>query len=246
MDRAHHVKTHFDAAAPTYGENFANEKSGRTFEFRKRLQIVSDWLQGRKGRLLECACGTGEITHAVLMAGKYEKAVICDISAEMLSSAKRLVGTAVSPASIDFVNSEIFTFLEKETNQFEVVLCLGLIAHTGQLERLLQLVKPRLAANSCLVLQSSLAEHVSVKFTRFISGKRLNRKLGYDIHYFTYAEIENSVKKCGMKITAARRYNIGLPFGDKISRPMNYFVERLLEPLSATLGSECIMLLEHA
>src|SRR3954469_4480770 len=104
------VTSHFDALAPEYLNNFVAKKSGKTFEFRKREEIVTAQLSGRPGSLLDCACGTGEITAAVLKSGGFDSAVICDISKEMVSFARRALSGFSADKEILFVNEDVFDY----------------------------------------------------------------------------------------------------------------------------------------
>src|SRR5207244_6274980 len=113
-----------------------------SFNFRKRLTLTCELAGASAGRLLDCGAGTGEITCALLKSGRFSHATIVDISSAMLQSAKELLSSQITNTELEFVHSDVFNF--KPSGGFDLILCLGLIAHVGRLETLLSHLKSML------------------------------------------------------------------------------------------------------
>lgn len=238
------VEHHFSSLLPSYKENFSQKNSGKSHQFRTRLSLVRSLLDRANGNLFDCACGTGEITASVLNSGDFSNVVVSDISKEMLISARNLISKNNNIENIIFQNVDIFEYKKTTGQKFDVILCLGLIAHTGRLEDLIRHLKSMLSTKGVILLQSSLVEHWGVKFERFIGAKSFTRKHGYEISYYTVSAIERVVKSSGMKIVKSKKYCFGFPFGDRIFGIGNYWLEKFSKRFSSKKGSECIFVLQ--
>ena len=239
------VKKHFDHLSSIYSQNYIEENSGKNYDFRKRLELVMQEVSKETGCLLDCACGTGEITSQVLDDGNFSKVVICDISQEMLEIAKSRLDRKVQTSNILFEEVDIFEYIPDKSFKFDVILCLGLLAHTGELKALLQHLKSMLDENGKIFLQSSLLDHWGVKFTRFFTSKIFFEKNDYKISYFTREDIEKCAQECGLIVKKTKRYNLGIPFGDRISKSWNFWAETHMEKFAAMHGSDAIFVISR-
>jgi 2-polyprenyl-3-methyl-5-hydroxy-6-metoxy-1,4-benzoquinol methylase len=238
------VKTHFDHLSSVYKQNFADKKTGKNFEFRTRMNLVAQLLSSSSGRLLDCACGTGEITAAVLKSGRFQNAVVADISPEMLTYAKDRISKEAQGSEVDYQQIDIFKYRPSNSQKFDVILCLGLIAHTGNLPKLLEHLKSMLAPGGKILLQSSLLDHWGIRLVRFLTSKKYERTHHYKVSYYRNADIEKAVRAAGFEIASVNFYRFGLPFGDRISEVGNYWVERLTQKISTRVGSDAIYVLQ--
>ena len=236
------VKLHFERLAGTYGENFAARRSGRTYLFRKRLQVIDRLLRESSGVLLDCACGTGDITAAALRSGAFRCATVVDVSHEMLRlCAERL--RSVPRVEVAYVEGDVFEYVPPEGVQFDAILCLGLVAHTGRLSELLQHVKRMLAPSGRVFLQTSLADHVGVRLVRLLTRRRFHRRHGYEMSYFTIGDVRAACSDSGLMIKEVHRYYFGALFLDRVCAPANYWLERVMSRLAAAGGAEGIFVL---
>ena len=243
MSHAQEVKAHYDQLSSDYQHFFSDKKSGRNHEFRMRLNIVRELLGTTSGSLLDCACGTGEITAAVLASGQFQKAVVADISKEMLGFAKKQISPVASKTDVQYEQADIFKFNTSGEMKFDAILCLGLIAHTGQLSSLLTHLKAMLKPGGKIILQSSLCDHWGLRIVRLLTEKKYQRVHNYKISYFTDSDIAKGVREAGLQISNSRHYRFGFPFGDKISAVGNYWLEVMAEKYSAHNGSDVIYVL---
>jgi 2-polyprenyl-3-methyl-5-hydroxy-6-metoxy-1,4-benzoquinol methylase len=237
-------KALFEQRATTYSGNFSGRLSGTTYSFQRRLEIATEFSTPFRGRLLECASGTGEITDAILASGRFQQATVVDLSTNMLGEARGRLQRLNGQVACEFLNQDIFTVqTAPHAPRYDLILCLGLIAHTGRLTQLLTHLSGLLAPGGGIVLQSSLMDHVGNRMKRLLTAKKYARTDGYGISYFTSDDIAEGAAAAGLTIDRSRRYRMGIPFGNRIWPAGTYRAERLLDGLSKRFGGEAIYLL---
>lgn len=133
---------------------------------------------------------------------------------------------------------------ENPHRKHDLIVCLGLIAHTGRLPELLRLLRGLLAKDGVILLQSTLLDHPGTRMERFFSHERYFRKHGYRINYFRHQDIEAAAASAGLIIAACQRYSLGLPFGDRLWGWGNYQLERIFQRWAAPRGSEAVYILK--
>jgi 2-polyprenyl-3-methyl-5-hydroxy-6-metoxy-1,4-benzoquinol methylase len=242
------VEDFFSSEADDYSSFFLDRQSGANYSFRRRLALVSEVSADGKGNLLDCACGSGEITTALANTGRFDGITAVDLSCKMLSLAEAKlgpVGERVDVVNVNYVNSNIFDFFSKPgVGSYQLILCLGLIAHTGRLSELLQAMKSLLGKNGSIILQSTLAEHSFTKIVRLMTEKRYARTHGYHVSYYTENDIEMACEEVGLTIRAVRKFSLGIPFADRIWARGNYYLEKHLGTWAASHGTEAIFKIE--
>jgi 2-polyprenyl-3-methyl-5-hydroxy-6-metoxy-1,4-benzoquinol methylase len=236
------VAEHFENLSPRYAQNFSGEKSGTNFSFLKRLELACELTAESSGRLLDCACGTGEITAAILRPGKFSHATINDISPAMQLRARAAIEAEIRGTELAFSQSDIFHFAAGE-KKFDLIACLGLLAHVGKPAVLFSHLRSLLAPGGRILLQTTLAEHPFTKIVRALSARRYFREHGYWISYFCHTDIQRAAAGAGLKIVARRRHTVGIPFGDRISARANFGIEKRLQKIGACCGTEALYLL---
>jgi 2-polyprenyl-3-methyl-5-hydroxy-6-metoxy-1,4-benzoquinol methylase len=243
------VENLFTESLVEYAELFRARKRGSNFAFRRRLALATEMSRASSGNLLDCACGTGEITASVLKSGRFDRAVVVDISQPMLDSARQRIRAetaTMKPVEIEFVCADVFEFAAQSAScRFDLILCLGLIAHTGRLTELLAGLKGRLAEEGAVLLQSTLLDHPGTGIVRAFTRERYYRQHGYRISYYRHQDIAEACDRAGLRITAFSRYLAGFPFGDRIWAWGNYQLEAALSPLARRYGAEAIYLLKR-
>ena len=81
------------------------------------------------------------------MAAKFESALINDYSIEMLERSKNLIAAAKEqnpniPDGIEYSHASVYELFEKVPSQsIDVMLSLGLIAHVGELDKMMNLAQ---------------------------------------------------------------------------------------------------------
>lgn len=239
------VREHFDKLSSTYRGHFDNRRTGANFSFNRRRDLACELAVGSSGRLLDCASGTGEITAALLSQGKFSDAVVVDISDNMLSLARSAIESGTQVLSPRFLQADVFSLdLDEIGGNVDLIVCLGLIAHTGRLNALLARLRGLLTPRTGrLLLQTSLADQWGVAVTKAISGRFVSSRTGYQLSYFRHEDIVSACQSTGFKILDARRHTVGIPFGDRVWPQANYWIEKQFVVWSNRHGAEALYLL---
>lgn len=238
------IRKHFDRHATNYSTNFScRKKLGKQVEFATRLEIVNTLAVGMSGNFLDCACGSGEITSSVLQVGEFSRVIVGDISEKMLSLANARIAEMMPGKKVEYILSNIFDYEPADSVEFDLILCIGLVAHTGNIVELLSRLHRMLSPSGKIIFQSSLSGHLGIKLTRFATEGWYEKKHGYKIHYYSLSELLESISRSGLQVLETRRYCFGIPFGDRIFPKLNYWLERHMKKSSAMIGSEAIFLL---
>jgi ubiquinone/menaquinone biosynthesis C-methylase UbiE len=236
------VAAYFDKLPETHRRQFARAASGASFNFQMRLRLAFELAAGSSGRLLDCAAGTGEITCALLNSGRFSHATLVDISPAMLQSAKELLSAQITNTRLEFVHSDMFDFKPCDSS-FDLILCLGLIAHVGRLEILLRHLKSMLPPGGRIILQTTLTNHVGMRMVRAIAARRELAQRGYRISWYSQRDIANACHGAGLQILEMRRHSLGIPFGDRLWPWANFHLEKRLQRWAARHGADAIYLL---
>jgi len=239
------VQKFWEEQAHCYTGNYADKRCGTNHNFRTRLALATRMTSGYRGTLLDCATGSGEITESVLASGNFTEADVVDISQPMLELSQARMSGKASGVRTQWFCSDVFAFLASQPAEprYDLVLCLGLIAHTGRLEQLLRLCGERLAPRGAVLLQTSLLDHAGTRFLRWFSAGRHRRKKGYLIHYYSKADIERATSGAGLRILEMRRFAVGIPYGDRLCAALNYRLEKSGESWASRHGMDALYLI---
>jgi 2-polyprenyl-3-methyl-5-hydroxy-6-metoxy-1,4-benzoquinol methylase len=231
----------FENLSGRYARVFdAETRSGAAVLFQLRRKLALELASGPEHRrLLDIATGTGEITYSIASNGDFDELHLNDISPGMLSKCRSLFDKE-NTSAIVWTNQNAFDLLKTtEPNKFDVVLCLGLIAHTGQLAQLLPLIKACLRPGGTLVLQSSLADHFGVWLTVCYARSPF-RRVHYKVSAFSKGEILAVATACGFEVAEVQRYGLCLPFGDRLLKEINYGLEAAYAHKLKKTGGEAL------
>ena len=235
------VAAYFDKHAEAHKRQFVGSGSGASFYFQKRLTLACELAEGSAGRLLDCAAGSGEITCALLESGRFPHATIVDISPAMLQRARELLSSQVTNMELEFVHSDIFNF--KADSGFDLILCLGLIAHVGRLDVLLPHLKSMLTPSGRIILQTTLTDHAGIRIVRALTTRRELVQRGYRISWFSQRDIADACHTAGLRIVEMRRHSLNVPFGDRFWPWANDQLETHLQKWASRHGADAIYLL---
>ena len=236
------VAAYFEKLPEVYRRQFAQGASGANFNFHKRLVLACELASASAGRLLDCAAGIGEITCALLKAGRFSHATVVDIAPAMLQSANELLSEQITNTELEFVRSDVFNFKPSDSS-FDLILCLGLIAHVGRLDILLPHLKSMLSPGGRIILQTTLTDHVGARIVRAVIAQRELARRGYRISWFSQRDIADACNGAGLQIVGMRRHTLGIPFGDRLWPWANFQLETLLQKWSSRHGADAIYLL---
>jgi 2-polyprenyl-3-methyl-5-hydroxy-6-metoxy-1,4-benzoquinol methylase len=242
------VRNYFSGLSQQYSGCFLPKKTGTNFSFRQRLSLATAAAQKVSGHVMDCATGSGEILAGIVATGKFDRATVLDLSPKMLELASNQIKTVSDgkiAAKVELVCDDVFHFAsENAGNKYELIVCLGLIAHTGRLPELLRLLRGLLVPKGIILLQSTLLDHPGTRLIKLLGGSHSVRKHGYPISYFCHQDIEAACGSAGLKIAECRRYTLGIPFGDRLWAWGNYQMERIFQGWAVVHGSEAIYILK--
>jgi len=236
------VAAYFDKLPDTHKRQFTRTASGASFNFQKRLALACELAGASAGRLLDCASGTGEITCALLKSGRFSDATVVDISLAMLQGAKELLSAQITKTQLEFVHSDVFDF-NPSGSGFDLIVCLGLIAHVGRLEILLRRLKSMLTPNGRIILQTTLTDHLGTRMVRAVTARRELAQRGYRISWFSQRDITDAFHRTRLRVLEMRRHSLGIPFGDQLWPWMNFKLEKRLQRWASRHGADAIYLL---
>ena len=239
------VAAYFEKLPQIHKCQFEQKASGASFNFRKRLTLTCELAGASAGRLLDCGAGTGEITCALLKSGRFSHATIVDISSAMLQSAKELLSSQITNTELEFVHSDVFNFKPPDS-RFDLVLCLGLIAHIGRLDVLLPHLKSMLAPGGRIILQTTLTDHLGTRIVRALTARRELARRGYRIFWFSQQDIADACHAAGLRIVEIRRHSLGIPFGDRLWPWANFQLETRLQNWASRQGADTIYVLARS
>jgi len=239
------VAAYFEKLPQIHKRQFEQKASGASFNFRKRLTLTCELAGASAGRLLDCGAGTGEITCALLKSGRFSHATIVDISSAMLQSAKELLSSQITNTELEFVHSDVFNFKPPDS-RFDLVLCLGLIAHIGRLDVLLPHLKSMLAPGGRIILQTTLTDHLGTRIVRALTARRELARRGYRIFWFSQQDIADACHAAGLRVVEIRRHSLGIPFGDRLWPWANFQLETRLQNWASRQGADAIYVLARS
>src|SRR5207342_659366 len=126
----------------------------------------------------------------------------------MLQSAKDLLTSQVKNAELAFIQSDVFNFKPSDS-RFDLILCLGLIAHTGRLDILLPYLRSMLALVGRIILQTTITDHLGTRIVRAFTSRSELARRGYRISWFSQRDISDACDRAGLRILETRRHSIG-------------------------------------
>ncbi|MBI3518177.1 MAG: class I SAM-dependent methyltransferase [Bacteroidetes bacterium] len=215
-DKSKLVKELFEDTALylTYDYNLQIRKE--TIEsFTKDLQFSS---------VLDMPCGTGTISLPLL--DRTDKLTFIDISSNMLSMAEKNTPTA-SKQKVIYINDDFFN-IDIPDNSYDLVICLGLLAHVNSPEQLLHKLSRIITPGGLLIIQNTDAAHFySYLIHGYLKLKSLISKQLYKLNQVKGSFVEHQLETQGLKKIKTYRYNQSfLGFSNLFSNEKKYSMTR--------------------
>jgi 2-polyprenyl-3-methyl-5-hydroxy-6-metoxy-1,4-benzoquinol methylase len=220
----------------------------REFDIRIRTETVQQFIEGRTlGRILDIGCGNAAISLPLLTSQR--RLTLLDISSNMLATARRGIPSHLVN-NVDIIN-EGFMTARLEPGVYDLVLCIGVLAHVDSpvdvIGKVAQLLKP----GGCGILEFTDSYHFMgravVMYHRLLNSIRPTT---YSLNQIHEREILEICSKCGLKATAFYRYCLPPPGAHRLfDQETLYRLTRLMfGPLyrnrNKWLGNEFIYRLE--
>ena len=185
------------------------ENTGLYLTYDYNLQIRKETLETFTKTLqyhsvLDMPCGTGSISLPLL--SKATKLTLIDISSNMLSIAENNIPEN-EKTKVVCINDDFFR-LDIPNHSFDLVICLGLLAHVNSPELLLEKLAKVISPGGSLIIQNTDASHFYSYFIRlYLSLKNIISKQPYKLNQVKAKVLENSLSKNGFELQNSFRYN---------------------------------------
>jgi SAM-dependent methyltransferase len=205
-----------------------------------RAQLVAQMLSGLRGaRVLDLGCGDGSVSRPLLEAGN--DVTLVDFSNEMLRRAQaRELRTGSGKAR--YVEADV---LEWEPDApYDVVLCIGVLAHIESPSRLLGRVATATRPGGTAIVQITDLGRILGRLVTYYS--RWRRREGYRLNEFTRATLVALARGHGLLPSGERSYGFLLPgTGHLPYRWHLWLEERFASGLPAKIGTDVLLSFER-
>jgi ubiquinone/menaquinone biosynthesis C-methylase UbiE len=234
MVKADEVKEYFDNTDEYL-------KGNPIIQIRKKiiLELVGEF---KDKQIIDIGCGNGELSIDLI---KNNSITFLDISSKMLDLVRaNISGGHLSSAS--FVNSDILNFKTDQT--FDLVLCIGVIAHVDNISGLLEKLKEITKEDGTILLQYSASEKFISIFNRLKYALFSKDDYRYKINYISSFLLKKLINKLKLKPIKKVKYLPVSPlfsvfsYGKKI-KYLNFFYKC---KLFSFLNSEIILCLSKS
>jgi len=221
----------------------------RRYDIRIRAETVKAMADGLEfSRILDIGCGDGSISLPLLRLGRH--LTLLDFSSSMTAIARSNVPQHLA-ASID-VRNEDFTTAEFAEHSFDLIICIGVMAHVDSPDRLLHKIYQLLKPNGAVILEFTDAYHPVSWIRR--SAKALRRLVAtprYPVNLFSFRRVQTLLAKHHFRLFSLFCYGLPYYFGlDKsLTQETRYAMVRRIfgsyqRPRNRCLGNEYICVLK--
>lgn len=214
-DRVDRVRSLFD-----HRENYLDK---RQLDIRLRTETVGKLLEGKTFvDMLDIGCGDGSISAPLLTASRH--LTLLDISTAMLSLARSRVPDELA-SRVTVVNQD-FMQAKFKKNAFDLIICLGVLAHVASPAEVIAEVVSVLKPGGTLILECTDAYHPMGRINRMYNHIAwLVHPPKYKVNVLSAKEIRKIAEKQGLRATAVFRYSLPLPGMSRVLSPAR--VDRL-------------------
>jgi ubiquinone/menaquinone biosynthesis C-methylase UbiE len=174
--------------------------------------------------ILDIPCGTGSMSIPLL--DRADKLSLIDISSNMLAIAQKNIPENYLHKT-DATNADFFE-LNLPENSYDLIICLGLLAHVNSPEQLITKITSLLKPGGMLILQNTNASHFYSHLIRLYLGlKNLIHKQSYKLNKIPAAFIEKKLQENNLELIKCYRYNQSfLGFSNLFSNDKKYTLTR--------------------
>jgi ubiquinone/menaquinone biosynthesis C-methylase UbiE len=200
-DRIEKVRTLFDQRSAYLDR--------RQLDIRLRRETVDRVIQGKHyGEILDIGCGDGSISIPLLNSKC--RLTLLDVSPGMLSIARSRVPQEFS-SQVKFVNQD-FMQVPFEKNFFDLVICVGVLAHVVSPEDLIVKIASVLKPGGTLILECTNGHHFLDRLNQLRNHLAwLFHPPKYKMNILSATAIRKTSEKHGFKPLGEFRYGLPLP-----------------------------------
>ncbi len=225
-------------------ELFENTALYLTYDY--NLQIRKETVEAFTAGLhfnnvLDMPCGTG--TMSIPLLDRSNKLTLIDISANMLSIAQKNIPLGHLPKT-EVINNDFFA-LNLQPNSYDLIICLGLLAHVNSPDQLLHKLAGVLKPGGMLIIQNTNSTHFYSHLIRLYLGvKNLIHKQAYQLNKVPAKLVETTLQQNNLELVTCYRYNQSfLGFSNLFSNEKKYkltrgFFGNATQPKNQSFGSD--------
>jgi ubiquinone/menaquinone biosynthesis C-methylase UbiE len=216
----------------------------RDFHVRIRADIVQALVGNQAFQsILDVGCGDGTLSLPLLRQAN--ELTLLDVSRNMLTLAR----SHIPSTSLEKVKLEHADFMEAalEPEGYDLILCLGVLAHVDSPARALEKIVALLRPGGSIIVQNSDARHpVGWLFNEYEALRNLMLHMPYAPNWVGHKELTKMLDSRGMRLSAVYRYNLPIPgMARLLTSAALVRLNRLLYGTPANnrlawLGGECI------
>jgi len=167
-----------------------------------RSEIVRRLLKDNEPiRIADVGCGDGSVSLPLLRENG--QAVLLDQSAHMLDMARETYSRGGVAGNAEFVQGSLEEF--SGTDPFDLVLCIGVLAHTNSVAGTIDRLSGMLGAGGVCILQFSDSAKALARVGR-LSSALVSDPYGYELTPSTTLEVITVAEKHGLRMTEVARY----------------------------------------
>ena len=178
-----------------------------TFDYNLRIrrETVSSFIgDNNYAQVLDMPCGTGDMS--VPFLNRFSELTLIDIASNMLSHAESKI-PSTDRARVHLVNADFFR-MDLSEKKFDLVICLGLLAHVNSPEDLLAKLASIIPQGGSLIIQNTDSSHVYSHLIRaYLAVKNVLRKQPYKFNKVPAKFVEQTLLKHGFELKRTFRYN---------------------------------------
>lgn len=211
-----------------------------------RSQIVQQFLGDRSGvKILDIGCGDGSLSLPLL--NKNNHITLVDISDQMIAQARKNIPTQLIH-NVNLINGSFE--LVSDDSKFDIVLCVGVIAHVPNVELLWQKIATTLKPGGLLIIETTPNPYPIGKLLfpyYFIRNRLSGKSARYNKNRVKVANLLESAKGIGLELLNSVRYSFPLPGMTHWSHEakMRYTLFTLNNSFASRFGSEHIFLMQR-
>lgn len=175
------------------------------YNLKIRKETVESFTNGKNFKnVLDVPCGTGAMSIPLL--NRTEKLLLIDVSSNMVEFAKKNVPEEFNQ-KVEAINADFFK-LDLPKESYDLVICLGILAHVNSPEELLKKITGLIKPGGLLIIQNTDSSHFYSKLISIYLGlKNIISKQPYKFNKVTAKFVEETLT--GQKFAMKRcfRYN---------------------------------------
>ena len=185
-------------------EDVSRYVNRRQLDIQVRRDTVQAWARDLQWRdLLDIGCGDGSISLPLLTSDSH--LTMLDLSENML----RTVGAKVPEALSGNVQTrnENFMAAHFDTASFDLVVCVGVLAHVDSPEEFIAKIARVLRPGGSLILAFTDTRHATGRFADFLGSlKELAAPARYPVNDLSFSDVAQMFERCKIKLVSTYRY----------------------------------------